>query len=48
MASDWSYEVLVYNRAVRARVEEGLHRAPHSLPNSRDGVGRSELREKHS
>ena len=25
MASDWSYEVLVYNRAVRARVEEGRH-----------------------
>ena len=25
MASDWPYEVLVYNRAVRARVEKGFH-----------------------
>ncbi len=25
MASEWPYEVMVYNRAVRARVEEGFH-----------------------
>ena len=25
MASDWPYEVTVYNRAVRARVEKGFH-----------------------
>ena len=25
MTSDWPYEVLVYNRVVRARVEKGFH-----------------------
>ena len=25
MASEWPYEVMIYNRVVRARVEKGLH-----------------------
>ena len=25
MASEWPYEIVVYNRAVRARVEKGFH-----------------------